>query len=99
MDTRVYMMELISLCKWERFYQEFSVVTLFLAVEIELYKSDYALSCLTFSPGGYISNRIEFGLIWKALPDACLFLPEGDDQLSLGRPARLCHLFFSSRPA
>jgi len=55
--------------------------------EIELYKSDYALSCLTYSPGGYISNRIGSGLIWKALPDACLFLSEGDDQLALeGQP-------------
>jgi len=70
-DTRVYMMELISL------------------FEIELYKSDYALSCLTYSPGGYISNRIGSGLIWKALPDACLFLLEDDDLLCHGRTARL----------
>ena len=62
---------------------------MFLAVEIELYKSDYAMYCLTYSPGGYISNRIGSGLIWKALPDACLFLLEDEDLLCHGRTARL----------
>ena len=37
----------------------------------------------------YISNWNELGLIWKALPDACLLLPEKDDQLRLGRTAGL----------
>jgi hypothetical protein len=34
----------------------------------------------------------ELGLIWKALQDACLCLPEEDDQLSFGITARLPHI-------
>ena len=78
----------------EVFFEKFSSNFIF-AVEIDLYKSDFALSCLTYSPGGYISNWIELVLIWKALLDACLFLPEEDDQLRLGRTARLPTILLS----
>ena len=68
------------------------LVNLIFAVEIELLQIlTYAsFSCLTFVPSGCISN-MRTGLNLELLPadDACLSVPEDDDQ-DPGLPAKLC---------